>query len=189
MSTSIRKLILSRFVRSLSRRARRFDRDESGSSAVEFAIVALPFIAVVVAIIELSLTLLANESLDLTARIAGRLVMTGQAQTAAYTAATYRTAVCNDLSVLFSCDDLYINVATYSSFSSASVTPTYTSTGQLDTSSLTYSPGTAGSVVVIQLYYQWPIVFSIMNSWLINQTTTNSHLLIATCVVQNEPYQ
>lgn len=115
--------------------------------------------------------------------------MTGQAQTSGYNAATYKAAVCTRLSPLFSCDKLYINVTTYSSFSTASVTPTYTSDGQLDTTSMAYAPGTAGSVVIVQLYYQWPIVFVTLNSWLINQSSSTSNLLIATAVMQNEPYQ
>ena len=98
--------------------------------------------------------------------------MTGQAQTAGYTAATYKAAVCSKLSTLFSCNNLNVKVTTYSSFSSATVAPTYTADGQLDTSSMTYAPGTAGSVVIVQLFYQWPVVFATMNYWLINQSAS-----------------
>lgn len=169
-------------------RARRFTTDRSGASAVEFAIVALPFIAVVFAVIEFAILLLASESLNFTASLAARTVMTGQAQTAGLTQATFKQAVCANLSPLFSCSNLYVNVINYSSFSSASVTPPTLSNGNLDTSSLSYSPGTAGSVVVVQLYYKMPIYVSLLNAGIINQTD-NTNLLVATTVLQNEPYQ
>jgi Flp pilus assembly protein TadG len=171
------------------RKLRGFQRDSNGASAVEFAIVSVPFIVLLVGILELAIVFYAGEVLELSAAQAGRMVMTGQAQTAGYTAATYKAAVCSKLSSLFSCDKLNIKVTTYSSFTSASVAPTYTSDGQLDTASMTYAPGMAGSVVIVQLYYQWPIMFTVFNSWLINQSASNSNLLVATAVIQNEPYQ
>ena len=189
MRTSVLKLSAAALISRLSRKLRRFRRADDGASAVEFAIVAVPFIALLVGILELAIVFYAGEVLELSAAQAGRMVMTGQAQTAGYTAATYKAAVCSKLSTLFSCNNLNVKVTTYSSFSSATVTPTYTADGQLDTSSMGYAPGTAGSVVIVQLYYQWPVVFATMNYWLINQSVTKSNLLTATAVIQNEPYQ
>jgi Flp pilus assembly protein TadG len=180
---------MRRFRRLVEIRLRRFRSDAGGASAVEFAIVSLPFIAIVLAVLEFSIVYFANESLELTASKAARLVMTGQAQNSGYTAATFKTAMCNTLlPPLTSCDSLYLNVVTYSGFNTASVTPSYTKSGDLDTSSLSYAPGAAGSVVVVQAYYQWPIFFPLLNSGLVTQSG-NRNLLIATAVFQNEPYQ
>lgn len=189
MRASVLKPSAATLISRLWRKLRAFRRADGGASAVEFAIVSVPFVALLVGILELAIVFYAGEVLELSAAQAGRMVMTGQAQTGGLTAATYKAAVCSKLSTLFSCDKLNIKVSTYSSFSSATVTPTYTSDGQLDTSSMTYAPGTAGSVVIVQLFYQWPVVFATMNYWLINQSTTKSNLLIATAVIQNEPYQ
>lgn len=75
----------------------------------------------------------------------------------------------------------------YSDFNSATATPPYNN-GQLDTTKMQYTPGTAGSVVVVSLYYQWPIYVSLLSDNLSNQSG-NNRLLVATSAFKNEPYQ
>jgi len=53
-----------------------------------------------------------------------------------------------------------VNVQSYSSFASANAsepTLTYNGQGQV-TNSWSYSPGTPGQVMVVQLIYQWSVV-------------------------------
>jgi hypothetical protein len=117
-----------------------------------------------------------------------RLILTGQAQTAGWTQATFKTQVCNNIVALFDCaNELYVNVQNYSDFNSATATPPYNN-GQLDTTKMQYTPGTAGSVVVVSLYYQWPIYVSLLSDNLSNQSG-NNRLLVATSAFKNEPYQ
>ena len=75
---------------------------------------------------------------------------------------------------------------TYSSFTSVTTTPPITS-GQLDTSNMTYDMGQPGSIVVVRLYYQWPIYVSMFSNNLAN-LNGNNRLLVATSVFRNEPY-
>jgi Flp pilus assembly protein TadG len=53
-------------------------RDESGATAVEFGMLAAPFIAMILAILQTSTSLLLSQGLDTAVQEAGRLVMTGQ---------------------------------------------------------------------------------------------------------------
>jgi hypothetical protein len=80
-------------------------------------------------------------------------------------------------------------VQTYSTFSAISNTPPI-SNGALNSSNFGYNPGTAGSIVVVRLYYQWPIYVRLLGlAALANLSSNNSNLLVATAAFRNEPYQ
>ena len=51
-----------------------------------------------------------------------------------------------------------------------------------------YTPGGPGDIVVVTLYYQWPIYVSLLSNNLSN-LSGNNRLLVATAVFRNEPYQ
>jgi Flp pilus assembly protein TadG len=161
--------ILARYFRRRSRDAARFCSTDGGATAVEFALIAPAFVATLVAVLQTAIFLFAQQTLQMAAAQAGRLFMTGQAQTSNMTQAQFLNAICPTIQALFSCSSLMVNVASYGSSSSASAcTPTLTySNGQVS-NAWSYSPGTPGQITVVQLIYQWPVVggplgFSIAN--------------------------
>ena len=77
---------------------------------------------------------------------------------------------------------------TYSSFGSISYTPPLDNNGNLVTANMGYSPGGPGDIVVVQLYYQWPIYVSLMNLNHLSNMSGNKRLLVATAAFRNEPY-
>jgi Flp pilus assembly protein TadG len=167
---------------------RRFARAQDGAAAVEFALVAAPFLALLFAIMETAFVFFAGQSLEYAVAQAGRLVMTGQADAAGYDQAAFKNAVCAQVVALFDCQGkLYANVQTYTSFGTASTTPPYQN-GQLDTGRMNYTPGNPGDIVVVSLYYQWPIYVSLISNALANQSGSN-RLLVATAAFRNEPYK
>ena len=174
----------------LIRRARRFARAEEAAAAVEFALVAAPFLALIFAIMETALVFFAGQSLEATATEAGRIVMTGQAQSAGYSSAgDFKTnVVCPALGTnsLFDCAKVDVDVKTYTSFASIGSAPPVKD-GQLDTTNMCYAPGGAGAIVVVRLYYQWPIYVSLLNDSLSN-LSGSKRLLVATSVFRNEPF-
>ena len=189
MLDRIRDKIAARVHRLLSARAAcRFARHQDGAAAVEFALVAVPFLALTFAILETALVFFAGQTLEAAVTDAGRLIMTGQAQTAGFSQDDFKTQVCNRLAGgLFDCaNGVNVDVKTYTSFSSISTTPPITN-GRLDTSNMAYTPGGPGDIVVVRLYYQWPIVVSMFGDNLSN-LSGNQRLLIATSVFRNEPY-
>jgi hypothetical protein len=122
----------------------RFCAAQTGATVVEFALIAPAFLAVT----------LQNAAVQ-----AGRMFMTGAAQTSGLTQAGFNSDVCPLVSALFNCNNLQINVTAYSSFSSASTAPPslYNSSGQIQTTG-TYSTGSPGTIMVVQLAYPWPII-------------------------------
>ena len=189
MRQIIRSRIAGRFLRLLPRRAlRRFVRQQDGAAAIEFGLVAVPFLALTFAIMETALVFFAGQTLEAAAASSARLIMTGQAQTAGYTAQTFKTAVCNQIFGLFDCaNGVYVDVKSYANFASINTAQPITN-GQLDTSNMQYTPGGPGSIVVVSLYYQWPIYVSLLSNNLQN-LTGNKRLLAAINVFRNEPYQ
>jgi len=171
------------------RAACRFACVQDGASAVEFSLIALPFIAMMFAIIQTALVFFAGQALETAGSNASRLIFTGQAQGASYTAADFKTRVCAQLTALFDCTNkLYVDVEKYSSFSSVNTSPPLAA-GTFDTSGLGYNPGSNGDIVMVRLYYQWPIYVRILGlAALANVTSTNSNLLVATAVFRNEPF-
>lgn len=138
----------------------RFGAAQRGATAVEFALIAPAFLATLIALFEITMFLFAQQTLQTAAVSAGRLIMTGQVQNGNVTQAQFATTVCPMVQAIFNCNNLMINVESYSSFSSASTgapTLTYNAQGAV-TNTWSYSPGTPGDVMVVQLIYQWPII-------------------------------
>ncbi len=167
---------------------RRFVHAQDGATAVEFALVAAPFLALIFAILETALVFFAGQTLESAASNTARLIMTGQAQTAGYSANDFKTAVCNQLAGgLFDCTNgVFVDVETYSSFSAINTAPPIVN-GQLNTTNMNYIPGGPGDIVVVRLYYQWPIFVSMFGDNLSN-LNGSQRLLVATSVFRNEPY-
>ncbi len=170
------------------RLARRFARQQDGAAAVEFALVAAPFLALTFAILETAFVFFAGQTLEAAAADSARLILTGQAQTAGYAAADFKTQVCARIYGLFDCaGGMQVDVKSYSTFASISTASPITN-GQLDTSKMGYSPGNPGDIVVVSLYYQWPIYVSMFGNNLANLSGGN-RLLTASAVFRVEPYK
>jgi Flp pilus assembly protein TadG len=170
-------------------------RCTKGATAVEFALVAAPFLALLVAMFQASLVFFASRVLDEITEEASRYIMTGQAQTASMTQSQFATFLCTGsntstlVSALFNCNNIMINVQNYASFAAASTTsPTLTFNGSGNVNNAwTYNTGNPGDIVVVQVMYQWPIVLGPLGFNLSNLSNGN-RLLVSTAVFKNEPY-
>lgn len=170
-----------------SRIGRRFVRREDGSAAVEFALIAAPFLALMFAIIETAMVFFAGQTLEAAAADSARLIMTGQAQAQKFSAADFKTEVCKRIYGLFDCaNGVYVDVKTYSSFSAVTQTPV--TAQNFNTGNMAYTPGDVGDIVVVSLYYQWPIYVSMLGNKLDN-LSGGKRLLAATSVFRVEPYK
>ncbi|MBL6618121.1 MAG: pilus assembly protein [Alphaproteobacteria bacterium] len=161
-------------------------RDRRGATAVEFAIVAAPFFALLIAILETALMFFAQQVLQTATTQSARLIMTGQAQTQAMTASKFQQAVCANAVALFTCSNIYVNVQKFTSFGGVSQLNPIQS-GTFNTSTMNYTPGGPGDIVLVQVFYAWPTVLAPLGFNLSNMNG-NNHLLVGTAVFRNEPY-
>ena len=169
----------------LRKTLRRFRRSRRGSAAVEFALVAPVFFALLFAIIETAIVFFAGQVLETIAQNSARMIMTGQAQTAGYTQAQFQTYVCGQIPALFTCGNVHVDVESYSQFSSVTINSHVDSSCNFTT--MQYSPGGPGDTVVVQLFYQWPLFVTGLG-YNITNCGSGKRLLIATAAFRNEPY-
>jgi Flp pilus assembly protein TadG len=165
---------------------RRFRRNRGGSAAVEFALVAPVFFALLFAIIESAIMFFASQVLETITQSSARQILTGQAQTAALTADQFKSYVCSQIPTLFNCANVFVDVQKYSGFSSVAIS------SQIDNNknfinNMQYNPGGPGDIVVVRLFYQWPLLVTGLGYNVAN-LSGNQRLLTATASFRNEPY-
>ena len=166
-----------------------FCRARRGATVVEFALIAPVFLATLIAILQTTLFRFAQQTLQNAATQAGRLFMTGQAQNSGTTQTQFASTICPMVQPLFNCNALMVNVQNYSNFSGANAsapTLTFNAQGQVS-NSWSYSPGTPGQVMVVQLIYQWPLVGGPLGYALANLGNGNTEMMGVTSF-RVEPY-
>jgi Flp pilus assembly protein TadG len=182
---------MTRQVTTTKRRRNRwaaFAGDSRGATAVEFALVAAPFLALIIALIQTFLVFFAQQMLETVVRQSARLVMTGQVQSAQMNQAVFKQKVCDQIVILFNCSGLMVDMQVATSWSSANTaTPTLTFDGSGNvTNSWQYNPGDSGDIVVLRVMYVWPVVLGPLGFNLSNLSNGN-RLLMSSAAFQNEP--
>jgi Flp pilus assembly protein TadG len=173
----------------LARFANRLAQQRDGSAAVEFALIALPFLALVMGILEIGMYYVVSTTLENATEDAARQIRTGQFQNGStVTAAGFVTQICSELTWLSSScpSNLFVDVRTYTSYT-AIAEPTPISNRQITQASLTFSPGAAGSIVMVRAFYQWQL-FTPGLDMMVATLNGGSTLITATSAFKNEPY-
>jgi Flp pilus assembly protein TadG len=173
--------------RVVARWVRRLLRRQDGSAAVEFGLVAAPFLAMVFAIMETAVVFFAGQALETAVVDSARLIMTGQAQSQGFDAAAFKNAVCAKIYGLFNCQaGVFVDVKTFTSFSNVTLNNPVDANGNFQ-NNFSYQPGGPGSIVVVRLFYQYPVYVSLLGLKLTNMSG-GKRLLAATAAFRNEPY-
>ena len=145
----------------LHRRFARWAGDQSGATAVEFAIVAAPLFFMLFSILELAAVFLVTATLDNATTQAVRSIRTGATQTSGGgSASSLRDSICSDLGWLQStCSaNLSVDVRTYSQFSNQNAPSPITTSNNFDPTQLAYSTGKQGDIVLVRAFYQWKLL-------------------------------
>ncbi len=161
---------------------RRFARNRRASAAVEFALVAPMFFALIFAIIETALVFFAGQVLETGTQDTGRLIYTSQVQANGTLQADFKQKLCESVAMMFSCDNLYVDVRSYAAGTAITITDPIDSSGNF-VNNFVYQPPAMGSdsTVVVRAFYQWPLFvtglgYNIAN---IGRGTSNSYRLLA----------
>ena len=169
-----------------------FGRNSSGNSLIEFAIVAAPLLVLLFVILEVGLVYFANGALENAVAQGARMIRTGEAQSQSFDAGRFKTEVCKYLTALLTCNHLTLDVRTFSSFGSTSLTNPLDASGNLK-SGFSYQPGVGGQIVIVRAFYEWdlpaklPTAISGLSVGMSNMADGNL-LLIATQAFRNEPF-
>lgn len=167
---------------------RRFVAARRGATAVEFALIAAPFLALMFGVLELGLVFMVSTTLDNATEAAARTIRTGQLQTAGGSADSFKTAVCNNMTWLGStCSSrLTVDVRTFPKFADVAMSDPVTD-GAIDASKTTFTPGSGEDIVVVRAYYEWTLITPMLNAGLANLGGTK-RLVYSTVTFRNEPY-
>ena len=162
---------------------RRFSRDRRGSAAVEFAIVAPIFFALIFAIIETGLFFLAGQVLETAVQDTSRTFYTSQS----VTEASLKDAYCKGVKTLMGCEPekLCLDVRKYAKGASlenmpkaVTATGTYSCVVELPIST------DVDITMVVRGYYQWPLFVTGLGYNIGNIQGSNKRLLAATMAVR-----
>ena len=171
--------------------AYRLLRQQDGTAAIEFGLVAVPFFALIFAIMETALVFFVGQTLETAGSDSARLIMTGQAQAKGLNKDTFKEAVCDKVKSfgLFDCTTgLAVDVQKYSQFSDINLsTLAIDEDGKLKTDGFVYQPGGPGEIVVVRVMYQWPVYVSLLGLNL-SDMAGGKRLLMSTSAFRNEPY-
>lgn len=173
---------------------RRFRRDDRGATAIEFGFVAIPFFALLFAIIETALTFWTTQVLETAVSNASRQIYTGQFQTANSTttdpsqlATKFRDEVCKSIVALFTCDKIQIDVRSADAFPGSKPSSPLTN-GAIDPAKFgKYEPPAPNKVVIVRAAVEWPVFVSLLNPNQANLANGN-RLLMGTATFRTEPY-
>ncbi|WP_374575443.1 TadE/TadG family type IV pilus assembly protein [Phenylobacterium sp.] len=168
---------------------RRFARARRGATAVEFALVALPFVMLLFGIMELAAVFLASATLDLATDRAARLIRTGEFQTSGATSkSAFKSEVCSRMSWLSgACNsNLIVDVQTFANFTDAANAGQPTA-DQFKNNTTCFTTGTAGDIVLVRAYYTWTLTTPLLDGALDN-TGDGKRRIMAIATFRNEPY-
>lgn len=160
----------------------RFGRARRGATALEFALIAIPFLFLIMGTLELSLIYVANTGLQNATFVAARQIRVGEIMApgvgqsssngARVDLADFKAKVCKAMPLVAASDcagRLFIDVRELSSFTGKLAASPYS--GQtLDARGFCFYSGASGSIVELRAYYLWPVFTPLLLSPLVNTT-------------------
>lgn len=176
--------------------------DAGGATAVEFGLVAVPFLALLGAIIQIAFMTWAQQNLDFTFQKAARTVFTGQLQTAnagsGATAAAMLTAIRNSMcgptstngaTTVYNCAGVKVDLKLGTNFAGTAFSPPVDPTTKTWATGFgtNYACASPGAIVIATAAVEFPLFFSLWNAGL-SSFSDGGVLLQSTAVFRTEPY-
>jgi Flp pilus assembly protein TadG len=143
----------------------RFARNRKGATAVEFAMVSIPFLGLLCAIFETALVFFTHEAFDNAVNNVARKVLINQfAGNSTPTASSFLTgSFCPALPSFIDCAKVTLNIQAYnpatSQFSNVAGSM---SESWYNSPSINVNLGHAGDIVVFQAFYPMPVYLSVL---------------------------
>ena len=173
----------------------RFRRDQKGATAVEFALVSIPFLGLMAGIVELGFLFMGSVALDNSMAAATRRIRTGELQNASgatpaqkeLNRVAFRDEICDGMGVMTAdCKSkLSIDVRTATQFQNVNIANPIQN-GAFNPGALQFETGGPSTIVVVTAYYRWTMFMPMMNQAL--QRLPGETLLTSATTFQTEPF-
>lgn len=159
-----------------------------GAAAVEFAMVATPFLILLYSLIELGLVFMIDAVAENAVVDATRLIRTGQAYEEGFDAAKFKTAFCDKMSV-FKNDcaaRTTVDVRVVASFAATDEGTDADGDGVPDEDS--YDGGDAEDLILVRIWYRQPMIAPSLTQ-AVSRGRTGEVLITSTTAFRNEPWK
>ncbi len=158
-----------------------------GATAVEFALVALPFFGLLLGIFEVAVVLTLNTILESAVANSGRLVRTGQISKNA-TAQEFKQEVCDRMSVFKGAcmNRIEIDLQPVASFSNPGIS-TPIDNGEFKPETLKFNIGDPRSFMLMRVWYKQPVISPLLGHSM-TKLANGDYLLHAATAFRNEPF-
>lgn len=139
------------------KKVRRFRRSDDGTTAVEFAVLAAPFMVLLFGIIESSLIFFAGQMLESAVDDVGRKIRTGQLDNT-ISEQDFKDEVCLQANILFECDDINIDLQVAARFEDLGEPPLPDeSDNSTDFAAYSFTAPCPEEIAMVTASYEWPI--------------------------------
>ncbi|RWQ43052.1 MAG: pilus assembly protein [Mesorhizobium sp.] len=173
----------------------RFLGDRRGSTAIEFAMLAVPFALLVFAILESCISFAGQEVMANATDNVARRLRTGQDKAADMTEATLKAMICSRLEIMVAkdCPGLLVDLREYPTFADAAKAGFKIQDGDVvltqgtNAETFTVAPGLAASKNMLRVFYKWPVMTNFMAKSMANLKDGKT-LHFASVTWQNEPF-
>jgi Flp pilus assembly protein TadG len=170
----------------------RIIKSESGATAVEFSLVAFPFLMIMGCICETGIMLFSEYAIQAGVQDAAREIRTGQAQTAGLSAAAFKTKICETAGIVFDCEGkLTVYVKPAATFALLQTTlPSYLNVGSKPDGTpnpTSYDCGLASQAAGVVATYDWKFTMPFMQ-FLGNINGNAARRLYGLAIFENEPF-
>ena len=167
---------------------RRYRKSQDGVTAIEFAIVAPPFLALMLAVFEVGIMLFSEYVIEHGVGKAARMIRTGEVQTANMTVSEFKALVCGNLAGYLDCEtNLKVDVRKFADFDEVTLPPPLGADGEFSAGiGGNYDPGAPYEVVVVRVYYAWSLFTPGLT--LMDNMSDGRRLLAAGAAFRNEPF-
>jgi len=162
-----------------------FKKNEDGVVAIEFALVALPFLLLMFAIFEIAMVFYAEINIAHATSDTARKIRTQQASIQTIT--EFKNDVCSQILFVPNCTGkLKAEVQVFDDFKSINKTDPLNGQGEVK-DNFVFNLGTAGSVITVRTFIEWDLFVKLPKLGLSNMPNNNNRLIQGIAVFRNEP--
>ena len=145
--------------------------ENKGSVAVEFAMLMIPFLTILMAMIETAYMLFISILMEGATSDAARQVRTGNVQRAQSPLVSFKQTLCGGMFGVVNCDDLKFEVQGF---------------GSADKTAGGFAPGAAGDIIVVSVKFKFSFITPFLADLL--KGGDGSVLLVSSSAFRNEPF-
>lgn len=162
---------------------------DEGVVAIEFALVVIPFIFLLVGMVEVGMFYASGALLEGASVDAARMIRTGQVQSASDPETAFKTELCDQAKALIACDKIQyevIDVPSGSFIDASDYQPVIDSQGNLVPQG--FNAGDSNDVVMVRTYYKYKFLTPFIGELLSGHAGQDWLGQMSTVVIKSEPY-